>query len=237
MSLVYRQLLRVSNWCVLVCFFVFFTQLSLADEVTPQGKNVYQMVTGEDFSEEDRVRWNALYNTTMYLYGKEPAEFLKRVVNQLPVGHALDIATGEGRNAVYLAKKGFRVDGVDISEVALRKARRLAKENQVTIHTINQDLKDFLIPSNKYDVIVNFIFLQRSLIPRIKKGLKKGGMVVFQNFTLEQRENPDGKSLPESFLVKKNELKKAFEKDFEILIYEETNNGKQAFASLLARKK
>jgi 2-polyprenyl-3-methyl-5-hydroxy-6-metoxy-1,4-benzoquinol methylase len=130
------------------------TPLGASSEIHPKGVGAYQMVTGDD-PEQDRRQWDALFNTGNYVFGKDPAPFLKENVDLLPVGHALDIAMSEGRNAVFLAKKGFIVDGVDYSEVALRKARLLAHENHVTINTINADLTQYQIKSEAYDVIVN----------------------------------------------------------------------------------
>lgn len=207
---------------------------AFADEVSPQGSNAYQIVTGDD-SEDDRRRWDKLYNTRNYVFGKEPASFLRDHIDRLPVGRALDIAMGEGRNAVYLAKKGFQVDGVDISEVALQKARRLARENQVSINTINADLNTYAIRPDSYLVIVNIDYLQRSLIAQIKRGLKKGGLVVYENYTVEQLKNAQGQQMRRDYLLEKGELRQLF-KDFEILVYRETNDGKDARASLIARK-
>lgn len=205
-----------------------------SDEIRPQGSNAYQMVTGDD-SEEDRKRWDKLYNTRAYVFGKEPAPFLRDHIELLPVGRALDIAMGEGRNAVYLAKKGFQVDGVDISEVALQKSRRLARENQVTVNTINADLNHYAIKPESYLVIVNIDYLQRSLIPQIKRGLKKGGVVVYENLTVEQLKNAKGQQMRRDYLLEKGELRRVFS-DFEILVYREANDGKEARASLIARK-
>lgn len=214
---------------------VFFTNPAGASpDQKPSGGNVYQLVTGDDQADE-KSRWDSLLNTSTYVYGKEPAAFLREIVAKLPVGRGLDIAMGEGRNAVFLAKKGFQVDGVDFSDVALRKARRLARENNVSVNTINADLRKYQIRPNYYDVILNIEFLQRSLVPQIKRGLKKGGMVVFENHTVDQLKNKKGKSLSSDFLLKKGELKELFS-DFEILIYRESNDGKEAVASLLARK-
>ncbi|MGE0614497.1 MAG: class I SAM-dependent methyltransferase [Bacteriovoracia bacterium] len=206
-----------------------------ATEPLTPGKSNYQQVTGDD-SSETRSRWDALFSTHQYVFGKDPAKFLQVHVGKLPIGRALDIAMGEGRNAVFLAKKGFSVDGVDISEVALRKARRLAKENQVSINTIYADLATYAIKPGHYDVIVNIDYLQRSLVPHIKRGLRKGGVVVFENNTVEQLNNPSGKSMNRDFLLETGELKKLFS-DFEILVYLETNDGAEAKASLVARKR
>lgn len=212
-----------------------FCAYAWANEVRPSGSNAFQMITGSD-TDDDRKRWDTFYNTKNYVFGKEPAPFLRDHIGQLPRGgRGLDIATGEGRNAVYLAKRGFLMDGVDLSEVALKKAKRLARENGTSITTVNADLNTYAIKPDTYDVIVNIDYLQRSLVPRIKKGLRRKGVVVFENQTVEQLGNAHGKHLRRDSLLEKGELKELF-KDFEILVYRETNDGKDARARLIARK-
>jgi tellurite methyltransferase len=224
---VYLCAVSVSTW-------LGASALVADNETKPSGSNVYQMVTGDD-SEEDRRHWDKLFNTGAYVFGKEPAQFVKEAVPSLPMGRALDIAMSEGRNAVYLAKKGFSVDGVDYSEVAIRKAKRLARENHVSIHTINADLNTYTIKAESYDVILNIDFLLKDLIPQIKKGLKKGGIVVFQNHTIDQLKNAKGQAIRRDFLLEKGELRELF-KDFKILLYRESNDGKDAWANLIAQK-
>lgn len=203
-------------------------------DLQPDAPNAYQAVTGDD-SDDDRQRWDALFSRNAYVFGKDPAPFLKKQIDVLPVGRALDIAMGEGRNAVFLAKKGFQVDGVDYSEVALRKARKLAKENGVSIRTINADLNNYTIRPESYQVIVNIDFLQRNLIPEIKKGLRHGGMVVFENATVDQLKLTPEQSIRRDTLLEKGELKAHF-KDFQILVYEEKTEGREAKVRLIARK-
>jgi tellurite methyltransferase len=206
-----------------------------ADELRPSGSNAFQEVTGDDL-EGDRQHWDNIFNTPAYVFGKEPAPFLSSHLKLLPPpGRALDIAMGEGRNAVFLAKHGFNVTGVDISEVAIAKAKRLARENRVVVRVVNADLSTYTIRPGTYDLIVNIDFLLRDLIPQIKRGLKKGGVVVFENYTMDQLKNAGGATLQKEFLLKKGELAELF-KDFKILVYEETNDGKNAFASLIAQK-
>jgi len=207
---------------------------TLAGEIRPKGSNAYQLVTGDD-SDEDRGHWDTLFNTYSYVFGREPAGFLKDNFKYLPAGRALDIAMSEGRNAVFLAKKGFVVDGVDYSEVALRKARRLARDNKVKINTINADLDTYTIKPDYYDVIVNINYHQKSLIPQIKKGLKKGGVVVYETWTVEQQVNAPGQQMRRDYLLGKSELRELF-KEFQILVYKETNDGKDALASIVAKK-
>jgi tellurite methyltransferase len=193
-------------------------------------------LTGDSDFGDDRTAWDKTYSRKDYVFGKDPAAFLVEQVSKLPKGRALDIATGEGRNAVYLAKKGFQVEGVDISRVGLRKAKRLAAENGVKIQTTNADLNKYKIKPDTYSVILNFYYLQRNLFPQIKAGLKKGGVVVFETHTMEHLKNPGASSWERDYLLEPGELKKAFS-DFEILHYSETNDGKNAIASLVARKK
>ena len=227
----YRAALTLS---ILWVFGVSGLQKSWADAIHPKTDDAYQAITG-DSTDEDRNRWDAVFSTNDYIYGKEPAAFLKANISLLPVGRALDLAMAEGRNAVFLAKKGFKVDGVDISDAALRKARRLAREQNVSIQTINADLRTYQIKPNSYDVIINIQFLERKLFPQIKKGLKSGGVVMIENDTEEQLKNPSGKTMSKEFLLTKGELREVF-KDFKILFDRETNDGKEAVARFIAKK-
>lgn len=193
-------------------------------------------LTGDEDFADDRTAWDKTYARQDYVFGKDPALFLVNNVGKLPKGRALDIATGEGRNAVFLAKKGFQVEGVDISVVGLSKAKKLAAENGVKIQTTNADLRKYRIKPNSYSVILNFYYLQRNLFPQIKAGLKKGGVIVFETHTMEHLKNPGGATWEKDFLLQPGELKKAFA-EFEILHYSESNDGKNAVASLIAKKK
>lgn len=184
-------------------------------------------------------RWDARYAAPQYLYGKEPAVFLKQHLALLPKGRALDIAAGEGRNAVFLAQNGFSVDAVDISAVGLGKAQLLASERGVSINTIAADLTSYTLGQEKYDVILNFLYLQRDLIPKMKDALVPGGFIVFETYTVDHRRKGqrDDKFDPRWRLMH-GELKQLFS-DFKILVYEEVPNGdvgERATARLLAQK-
>ena len=187
----------------------------------------------------DQKRWDKRFRGKEFALGKEANPFLRRHIRLLPKGKALDIAAGEGRNAVFLAQHGFDVDAVDISEMGLRKARRLAKEMGVKIHTILVDLNTFQIGKNQYDLIADFYFLNRRLIPGIKKGLKKGGRVIFETYLLEQRTLGTGGPKQVKYFLKPNELLRLFQ-DFRILFYREgiykEDGRRKAIASLIAEK-
>jgi 2-polyprenyl-3-methyl-5-hydroxy-6-metoxy-1,4-benzoquinol methylase len=187
----------------------------------------------------DQKRWDERFKGKGFAFGKEPNPFLKKHIRLLPKGKALDIATGEGRNAVFLAQQGFDVDAVDISGAGLKKAQKLAREIGVKIHTSFADLNTYQIEKEKYDLIANFYFLRRSLIPQIKNGLRKRGWVIFETYILEQRNiGTEGPKDPKYFL-KPNELLRLF-KDFHILYYREgifkEGGRRKAVASLIAQK-
>jgi 2-polyprenyl-3-methyl-5-hydroxy-6-metoxy-1,4-benzoquinol methylase len=187
----------------------------------------------------DQKRWDERFRGKEFAFGKEPNPFLKKHIHLLQKGKTLDIAAGEGRNAIFLAQHGFEVDAVDISWVGLKKAQKLAREIGVKINTTFADLNTYQIEKEKYDLIANFYFLRRGFIPKIKKGLKKGGRVIFETYTLEQKNvGAEGPKDPKYFL-KSNELLRLFE-DFRILFYREgifkEGGRRKAVASLIAEK-
>jgi 2-polyprenyl-3-methyl-5-hydroxy-6-metoxy-1,4-benzoquinol methylase len=187
----------------------------------------------------DQKRWDIRFGKKGFALGKDPNPFLKKHIRLLPRGKALDIAAGEGRNAVFLAQQGLEVDAVDISENGLKKAQKFAREMKVKIHTLLTDLDTFKIEKEQYDLIANFNFLKRRLIPGIKKGLKKGGRVIFETYILEQRDLGTGGPKQAKYFLKPNELLQLF-KDFRILFYREgifrEGGRKKAVASLIAEK-
>jgi len=187
----------------------------------------------------DQKRWDKRFRGKEFALGKKANPFLRRHIRLLPKGKALDIAAGEGRNAVFLAQHGFDVDAVDISEMGLKKARKLAQEMGVKIHTVLSDLDTYQIKKERYDLIANFYFLRRSFIPKIKKGLKKGGRVIFETYLLEQRTLGTGGPKYAKYFLKPNELLRLFQ-DFRILFYREgifkEGGRRKAIASLIAEK-
>ena len=190
-------------------------------------------------SEDDRNRWNKRYDTSNYIYSRDPLTFLKEKLDILVRGKALVLAMGEGRNAVFLAKNGFDVDGCDISDKAIEKATLFARESDVILNAFAADLEEYEIPADKYDLITCFYYTQKSLIPQIKKGLKKGGLVMFETYSIDQLKY--GKDAPgpknPAYLLKHNELLDIF-RDFRIIYYRECEIAeKKSVVSLIAQKK
>jgi len=135
--------------------------------------------------------WDQRYDTTEYVYGTEPNDFLASNVSELTPGRTLCIAEGEGRNAVFLAEHGHEVVAVDASAVGLEKAGRLASERGVKVTTIVADLAFFDIEPDSWDTVVSIfahlpLEIRRPLHKKIVQGLRTGGKLVLEAYTPEQ---------------------------------------------------
>jgi tellurite methyltransferase len=173
--------------------------------------------------------------THQHSHSLEPARFLTENLEILPRGRTLDIAMGRGRNALYLAKMGFEVEGIDISSEAVHAALERARSLGLSLKARVADLeKDYLIERDAYHLILCFNYLQRSLIPQIKEGLRVGGMVVYETFIVDQARF--GKPANPDYLLNHNELLDMF-REFRCLRYREGLAEKErAVASIIAEK-
>jgi tellurite methyltransferase len=102
-------------------------------------------------------------------------------------GEVLDVGVGEGKNALFLSKKGFKVTGIDISDVAVKKFKKFAKKQKLVIKGIVEDIIDFKFSKN-YEVIIctavlHLINRPLMVINKIKKHTKKGGINLITIFT------------------------------------------------------
>ncbi len=108
------------------------------------------------FARED---WNARYAARELLWTADPNRLFASEVEALEPGRALDLACGEGRNAVWLAQRGWRVTAVDFSHVALEKARRLARSRRVAVDWVLADVLDFDPERLAFDLVA-LLYLQ-----------------------------------------------------------------------------
>jgi len=169
-----------------------------------------------------------------------PSPFLVEHFDHLPLGVALDLAMGGGRNAIYLACRGFDVDGVDVDPNAVARARATARKLNAPIRAVVGNVEDgtYILPMEAYDVIVVFRFLHRPLFQDIRDGLKPGGVVVYQTFTVDQAQL--GRPTNPAHLLRPGELREVFS-DWETLAYHEGIEAglagpPTALAGIVARK-
>lgn len=187
--------------------------------------------------EKDRIKWNGRYAGDRFFIGPHPSRFLEEriafIEPLLPGRKALDIASGEGRNSIFLARRGFSVTGIDISEEGLGKARRWAAAEGLEINFRQGDLEGYEFDET-YDLILNFNFLLRDLIPKMVAALNPGGVIVFD--TVLDTPNLVGHHKKE-FLLQPGELAALFQHfPGKALYCEEFPEGPVSTAKLIFRK-
>lgn len=188
--------------------------------------------------EADRIKWNERFGSDELVLGESPSPFLVREMERLlhlaPGRRALDIACGEGCNSIFLARHGFRVTGLDISDVGIAKAERQALTEGLEIDFRRVDLDGWRI-GEQYDLIINSNFLLRALIPEEVRALAPGGLLLFASILESPRiltaRNPE-------FFLRYGELGRIFVAfEGEILFNEESKEGEEMpTARVLFRK-
>ena len=113
----------------------------------------------------DSASWDQRYGGRELVWTSEPNRFLVAETEALAPGRAIDLACGEGRNAIWLAERGWQAAGVDFSEVGLRKARELADARGVTATWVAADLVDYRPEPRAFDLVLVF-YLQVSAVQR-----------------------------------------------------------------------
>ncbi len=215
---------------LLICF------SSVLEARKPVPASRYEQLTGKKLSQDTKSKWDKLYSSSQFIYGKAPAKFLSQSYHYIPYGSSvLDLGMGEGRNAVFLAKKGYQVTGVDLSTIAVKKAQILAKEFGVKIKTVIANLDEYDFPENSFDSIICFYYVDREMIAKIKKWLKPEGVIIYEGFTLKQRIKEEKKD-PEEYYLKEAELLNLFS-DFKILKFEEPLHQKNYVSSIIVKGK
>ncbi len=102
----------------------------------------------------DRHDWDDRYRATELVWSAGPNQFVVAELEHLAPTRAPDLACGEGRNAIWLAEHGWTVTGVDFSEAALEKARRIAATRNVTIQCELADITEYTPPAAQFDLVI-----------------------------------------------------------------------------------
>ncbi len=141
-------------------------------------------------SQADQDKWNARYREGAYATRTHPsvllAEWLPKLKFQQAQPRAIDVACGTGRNAIYLARRGWQVDAVDVSEVALDHLTETATAENLPIICIQTDLEGAvrrpadLFTADRYDLAVMVRYTNLPLIDTLKGALKAGGYLIVE---------------------------------------------------------
>ena len=188
-------------------------------------------------SAEDRDKWNQRYAEDSYRKSN-PVTLLTDWLPRLPVGKALDVACGAGRNAICLAEAGYRVDAIDISREGLKLTAARAQEAGLDIRCIEHDFDEPFAFDREYDLILVLWYVNLPLVEQLCGCLAPGGYLLCEEHLRTEAEvigpgNPD-------FRVAPGALRAAVE-SLEPLLYEETvetveAGNRIASARVVARK-
>ncbi len=140
---------------------------------------------------EQQEFWNKKFSRDGYLYGKKPNTFIESCAGNFKKAHRfLCLGEGEGRNAIYFAKRGFEVAAIDASDIALKKLETFAKEEETYVKTRCVDLNEW-IPKKKYgSIIASYLHMYKkdreALFEKIDSCLKEGGFFIGEFFSVNQ---------------------------------------------------
>lgn len=156
--------------------------------------------------------WDQKFSDTQYKYGKKPNNLFRNFLGTLGPGKILLPGEGEGRNAVFSAKQGWEVTALDYSIKGKEKAEKLAKENQVELNYIHEDILEYEYPEQQFDA-VSLIFVHlppeetTHLYKKIFQTLKPGGVFFSQLYSKEQLKFGTGGPPNEKMLYSIEELR------------------------------
>jgi len=165
------------------------------------------------------MSYNKTYQNNPNLWGNKPNNLLLMFENDfIPNSNVLDLGCGQGRDALYLAKKGFNVLAIDSSNIAIKQLLEKSEQEQLTNLTVEcVDASNFSLQSNKYQIInlhnlLQFIGKDNSLklINNIKDKLSPDGFVIIKAFTTNDPESLKNNPKTHTFF-EPNELKKLFD--------------------------
>ena len=184
-------------------------------------------------------RWNERYSQAFEPFAGAPATWLAQHEALLSGGgRALDVACGNGRNAAYLARRGYDVDAIDVSDVAIDALRDAAREHGLAITPAVVDLEHEPLPAGPYDVIVTMNFLQRDLFGPLRDALAPRGLLFYETLGKSHVEDL-GHSFNPDYLLDRGELLRAFE-GLEIVDHREgvteRAGGPRGVESIVARR-
>ena len=172
----------------------------------------------------NKEKWNKLFSAPEYVYGTDPIDLLKNYWHRLRPGKVLDLAMGEGRNAVFLAEKGFEVTGFDISDIAVDKAKKLAYDRGVKLETKVTDLDMHVFPMFSFDnILISYFKPITRYYSEIHRTLVPGGILLVEA------------GLEGQHYYNPNELLRHL-KDFRILFYNEDMKNNEAMVQCIAQK-
>jgi len=136
--------------------------------------------------------WEEAYRSVESLWGLKPDHVLVEYASLVPKGAVLDLGVGEGRNALFFARMGFEVKGIDISRTAVDRCVERARDANLRVKAEVGDLREVEVPRRRYSLVIAAWILNffkkpeaEEIVGKMKNGLKKGGFVYVAMFSLD----------------------------------------------------
>ncbi len=179
---------------------------------------VCALLHGQESAEQARKAYNEIYSSQPGAFLEQPNAFLMRTIRGRKPGRALDVAMGQGRNALWLASQGWTVTGFDVSDVAIAEARKHAAAQGLNIEALVAPFETFDWGKEKWDLIVFSYFLPQNALPNVWEALRPGGLLLVEGFHIDTaRIRPLGGG------YRDNELFKVFGQ-YRMLLYEDVQD-------------
>ncbi len=175
-----------------------------------------RLAPGQVIDPRTRDFWNGKFKDPKTAYRRQPSPLLVESVRGRKPGAAVDLGTGDGRNAVYLGLQGWQVTGVDLSDVAVAQARQHAADAGVKLDAVVDGLDHYDFGHNRWDLITLFYVhawyegARPRSTERIREALKPGGLLVMEGFAGEEK-----------FMFQTNQLLRDFD-DLRVVRYQDT---------------
>lgn len=185
--------------------------------------------------------WDERFSTGAYPTDPEPSPVLRDYVDESPDGRALDVATGTGRNALFLLESGYAVDAIDQSRVGLELTRETAREAGLAdrLTPIQADVPSFEFPRDRYALVTISFYRALDRLPDVTGAIEPGGYLFMEHHLRSTRETPSGPS-GDRYRYAANELLRS-SLGLTVLYYDETSHenddgDRRATARVLARR-
>jgi SAM-dependent methyltransferase len=166
----------------------------------------------------ERKTYDEIYSIRREIFSNRPNAFMVRTIAGRKPGRALDVAMGQGRNALWLASQGWTVTGFDISPVAIGEARNEAKQRGLQIEAIVAPYEEFDWGKDKWDLIVFSYFFPQAVLPKVWDSLRPGGLLLIEGFHIDT-----GRVRPVGGGYHDNELFQIL-KNYRMLVYEDVQD-------------
>ncbi len=185
------------------------------------------------------VDWDKRYREGFYAGQYRHHPLIERFAPLMPLDKpVIDIAAGQGRDVIFLSRRGLHVYGLERSREAIKLARQAAAENGVEVSMVLGDAEHLPFKRGTAGVVTVFYFLLREIMDELVAMLTPGGLLVYETFT--KRQNEIDRPRNPRYLLEDGELL-AYFRGLELLFYEEgifdTHDKQRALARFVGRKR